>query len=309
MAWFAAPTAHDRLSLLEFVRGALYSLSASDTGKVHAVHVGQIRSVFSALGQATLHRPGLTLLRLLGEAERLPGGYWLPSPFRVIELEHQSIFVGAVPTTLGFLGPVENEGLCRLLTPDMASTFPSQRIAEWMGTSEMSPELLVGRFYDIHKRHAIQSAVQGDVEALSFDVPRRRQSRNFYWTDAFGNLPTYHQIAVFQQRFAGRIRYFSAGVRDGGIISDAPIQQSIPRLMYALAYVSGAPAVVWVRESPEHIEITVNDPLPREEYRLALLLSREVVRQRGTTFKLSPQFGRVLIQHLNALGCVMETYQ
>jgi len=309
LAWLKVPVEHDRAYLLEFVRGILYSLSASKSKHSKEVHVASIRNAFDKLGAPALYRVGLTLLALFREVEPLFGGYWLPTPFRVVEVEGQFVFVGAVPTALGFLGNVKNEGLCRILTQDIAAQFPRQSIDNWMGIRTLDPASIVSTFFQEHRLKAVPTATLTGLEYLGFMDRNHSAGRRFVWGPSPTSVSADHQIAICRQRHAGTYRYFSAGLRFGKVISEAPIGQSIQRLIFALASGAGMPIVACVRNGSEEVEVTVAERLPTEEYRLALLLSRHIVRHGSSTFHLAPRFAPVLIKRLISLGCAVETYK
>ncbi len=235
LEWLQAPVEYDRVSLLEFVRGILYSLSASNAKHSREVHVARIRSAFDTLGVPALYRVGLRLLTLLREAEPLSGGYWLPSPFRVVEIEDQCIFIGSVPTALGFLGNIENDGLCRLLTPGVAAQFPRQSIDSWMGIHLTDSTSIVAAFYQEHTLRAIPTTIPAELEYLGFVVGSHRVGRRYAWSSNPVPVHPDHQVAICRQKHTGVYRYFSAELRSGKVVSEATIRQSIPRLMFALA--------------------------------------------------------------------------
>lgn len=305
--WLKAPVEHDRVSLLEFARGALYSLSASSDGRFREVHVSRIRNQFERLGVPNLYRVGLRLLELLREAESLFGGYWLPAPFRVVEIEGCPVFVGAVPTALGHVGNVVNQGLCRLLLPNVAVRFPRQDIDSWMGNPPTDPASLVASFIRAHTHKAVPTVYPAEIEYLDFAAIGAVASRRFVWVGRPSPVFADHRIAICRQRHGGAYRYFSADFRSGRVIAEAVIEQSIPRLMFALASQAAKPVLIRVRNG-SNTEVTVAERLPIEEYRLALLLSREIVRHgSSSTFHLAPQLAPALIKRLIGLGCVLET--
>ncbi|MEW8645700.1 MAG: hypothetical protein AB2563_06350 [Candidatus Thiodiazotropha endolucinida] len=309
LEWLKAPADDNRVHLLEFLRGVLYSLSASKNKHSREVHVAQIRSAFDTLGVPALSRIGLKLLALFREAEPLYGGYWLPTPFRVIEVNDQYLFIGAVPTSLGYLGNVRNEGLCRLLTPEIAAQFPRQSISNWMGIQQTDPSSVVSKFFHDHKLKAVPTITIAGLEYLDFVTVGHKARRRFVWSTNPVPVNADHQIAVCRQRQAGAYRYFSAEIRSGKIISEATIEQSIPRLMFALARQVDKPVVASVFHGSEAIEVTIPERLPIEVYRLALLLSKHIVRRGSSTFHLPPRFAPELIRRFISLGCVVETYK
>lgn len=310
LEWLLDPSEQNRTALLEFSRGTLYSLS--NTGNPHGeeVHISRLHHAFHKLGAPSLCRVGMKLLNFLREAEYLPGGYWLSTPFRTFEIEGQSVFVGALPTSLGFLGEPETEGLCRIVSPDIASRLPRQDIASWMGIPPSSPTSQVAYFFQQHQRSAAPINLQDDLEYLGFSNPASKRistDRHFFWGSRALAL-TENQIAICRQKMFGYYRYFSSDIRSGQAITEGTIEQSLSRLLFALAHYTGNPALVSVRNRAEDVEISIAEHLPQEEYRLALLLSRRIVRQgHRRTYYLSHQLAPALLTRLQELGCLIET--
>lgn len=305
--WLKAPVEHDRPSLLEFARGALYSLSASSDGRFKEVHASRIRNQFERLGAPNLYRVGLRLLELLREAESLLGGYWLAAPFRVVEIEGQPVFVGAVPAALGHFGNVVNQGLCRVLPPNAAARFPRQDIDSWMGSPPADVASLVASFVRVHTKKALPTVCPAEIEFLDFAVIGAAVGRRYVWAPRPTSVLSDHRIAICRQMHGGAYRYFSADIRSGRVIAEAVIEQSIPRLLFAIASHAAKPVPIRIRNGSS-TEVTIAERLPIEEYRLALLLSREIVRHgSSSTFHLIPQLAPALIKRLTGLGCVLET--
>jgi hypothetical protein len=310
LAWLQAPGEHDRASLLEFARGTLFSLWASKHGGDREVHVSGIRSGFAKLGVPALHRVGLKLLALLREAEPISGGYWLPTPFRIVEIEGWPAFVGAVPEALGYLGNIKNEGLCRLLSADVAAKFPRQSIESWMGVPPRESASPVDLFFRNHLGKAVPTKAPTGLEYMSIVVRRPALGPRFAWEPRPMPVLSGHQIAICRQSHAGVYRYFSGDLRSGRVATEAAIDQSIPRLLFAVASRAGMPVVAKVRNGPDAIELTVEERLPVEEYRLALLLAMRITRNGSRrTYYLAPRLAPALVKRLIDLGCLVETYK
>ncbi|WP_162896930.1 hypothetical protein [Chromobacterium rhizoryzae] len=308
MSWLQAPDGRARVTLLEYVRGVVYSLSTTKEGGIKEVHVSRILNAFAKLGKPSLYRVGLKLLALLQEVEPLRGGYWLIAPFRVIEVENRFLFVGAVPSTYGYLGNVTNEGLGRFVTNDVAKQFPQQSIESWMGVATPDPASLIASFRRDHRYTATATINLADLECLKFIKGGPHVGRRFAWVQHAHAVLSSDLIAVCRQKHGGTYRYFSASLRAGKVSAEAPIEQSLPRLMYALSSFVEAPVVARVRKGSSLAEVTIPERLPIEEYRLALLLSKDITRQGNyTTYSLASNLAPALLKCLTDLGCTLET--
>lgn len=310
IAWLQDPSEKDRASLAEFARGTLCSLSVREDGNFAPVHVSRIQRSFKKIGVAGLYKGGLRLIQLLREAEPLHGGYWLPTPYRVVEIDDEFVFIGATPNAHGLLGNARMEGLSRLLEPDVAERFPSQSLEGWMDVTSQDPSAIVAAFAAAHADSEVRTSNLLDVTYLNLTSSRAASHSQFQWCDKAVGLLSAGQIAICRQQYRGRIRYFSARLLKGSITTEAPIDIPISRLLFAMARHAGMPVRATTQSGPHGVEVTIGERLPIEEFRLALLLSREIVRTgRSTTFLLSPKLASAFCARLASLGCALEIQQ
>ncbi len=308
--WLQAPSEKDRASLAEFARGALCSLSMREDGNFAPVHVSRIQRAFKKIGVAGLYKGGLRLIQLLREAEPLHGGYWLPTPYRVVEIEDEFVFIGATPNAHGLLGNARMEGLSRFLAPDVADRFPRQSLESWMDVTSQDPPAIVAAFAAAHAHAEVRTSNLLDVTYLNLTPSRTTSHSQFQWCDKAVGVLSAGQIAICRQQYHGRIRYFSARLLKGSITTEAPLDIPISRLLFAMARHAGAPVRAIARPRQHDVEVTIGERLPIEEFRLALLLSREIVRTgRSTTFLLSPKLASAFCARLASLGCALEIQQ
>lgn len=308
--WLKAPSEEDRASLVEFTRGALCSLSIQEDGSFAPVHVSRIQRSFKKIAAAGLYKAGLRLIQLLREAEPLRGGYWLPTPFRVVEIDDECVFIGATPNAYGLLGSARMDGLSRFLARDVADRYPRQSLEGWMDLKSQDPASVVAAFAAAHAHAEVRTSNLVGVTFLN-PIPWRATGHcQFQWCDkAVGVLST-EKIAICRQQYQGRVRYFSARLLKGSVTTEAPINISISRLLFAISHYAGTPVRAISRPGSQGVKVTICERLPAEEFRLALLLTREIVRAgRSTTFLLSPKLAPVFFAKLESLGCALEIQQ
>lgn len=308
--WLRTPNEKDRASLIEFARGTICSLSMHKDGCFAPVHISRIQRSFKRIGAAGLYKGGLRLVQLLHEAEPLHGGYWLPTPYRVVEIGEEFAFIGAVPNEHGLLGRARVEGLSRFLAPDVANLFPRQSLENWMALAPQESSAVIADFVAKHMRNEIRTSNLTDVTFLHPVAWKNTGQSQFLWSNrALGVLAAGH-IAVCRQAHHGRIRYFSARLVNGRITTEAPLDISIFRLQFAVARHAGMPVRITTKSSSRGVEVTIGERLPIEEFRLALLVSRGIVRNgRSTTFIFSPKLAPLFCARLETLGCAMEIQQ
>lgn len=307
--WLQSPHESDRSALLEYIRGVLYSSAfsrESESPRSRAIHVSRIQSTFASLGAPSLYRPGLKLLHLFREIEPLFGGYWLLTPYRVIDIESHYAFIGSVPSVSGKLGDVQYAGLGRFVSEDLASQFPRQDLTGWMGLSGTSIEKQVNSLVSSHHQQAAAALQADDIEYFKV-LGNGGQGRHFAWSQQPYAILVSERIALCRQKHIEGYRYFSGELRNGTLTTEAPVMQPLTRMMFALARSVGLPVAARVREEGTRTLFNVSERLPTEGYRLALLLANDVSRQGyTTTYSLDSSLAPVLNAQLYALGCSLE---
>jgi hypothetical protein len=202
------------------------------------------------------------------------------------------------------------EGLGRFLMPDVASRFPHQSLDGWMGLAPQDPSTTVAAFMAGHIREEARTSNLTDVTCLNLISPGTTGRSRFQWSNRVVGVLGAGQIAICRQLRYGRNRYFSARLRKGSIATEAPIDAPIPRLLFAIAKEMGTPIRAVARPDEKFVEVTVGERLPIEEFRLALLVSREIVRAgQSTTYRISPKLAQAFCARLALLGCALETRQ
>lgn len=249
-------------------------------------------------------------MELLREAQPLHGGYWIPTPYRTVEIGEEFGFIGAMPTAHDLLGNIRMEGLCRFVTPDVAERFPRQSLENWMGVTYRDASVVVDKFITTHFGTETGTTKLTGVEYLKLAPLGAKGYCQFQWSEEVVNVLPAENIAICKQVYNGRIRYFSASLRKGSIATEAPVYTGVPRLLFAIARHVGTPIRVSAFPSSRGVEVTVSERLPVEEFRLALLTSREAFRAgRSTRFTFSPKLASVFCAQLALLGCSLEAQQ
>jgi hypothetical protein len=306
--WLQCPKEKDRASLVEFVRGTLCSLAMQEDESFVPVHISRIQRSFKKLGAVGLYKAGLRLIQLLGEVEPLHGGYWLPTPYRVLEIADELVFIGASPNAHGLLGEIRMEGLSRLIAQDVAEHFPRQSLEGWMDLTTQDPSTIVSAFMVAHTRMEAKTSNLAGVMYLNLIPSHATGQSCFQWSDRKVGVLATGKIAICRQPHLGRMRYFSASLGKGGVTTEAPIDFPMTRLLFAIAQHVGAPVKVVERSGEKGVEVTVGERLPIEEFRLALLVSKKISRSgQSTTYLISPKLAPAFRARLALLGCAVET--
>lgn len=310
IAWLQEPNQRDRVSLLGFTRGTFTGLSIDEAGQFQHVHVSGMRRAFEKLGAPDLYKVGLKLAQLLGEIETTFGGYWAPAPYRVIELGDQSAFIGVASDADPILGEFRNEGLCRLVGGDWRRDVSRQTLDSWMGVPPRNSLTTIAEFKASHSRDELPASDLAGVTYLKLIINRGGSHATSTWSHKPVAVLPAEGIAICRQQLRGRERYFSARLRSGRIATEAPLSIPMSVLRYAIHSHAGKPITAFVRTSDAGTELTITESLPVAEFRLALLVSREIRRcGRSTTFIVSPSLASTISTKLELLGCSLEIMQ
>ena len=262
--WLRAPNEQDRRCLVEYTRGVLYGLSFISDGqgcRVRPVHVSRLRNAFDDLGAPSLYRVGLRLLALLGEAEKMFGGFWLMAPFRVLNLNSRFAFIGAVPAGSALPARTSQLGLARYLPEAAASKFLTQSVEGWMGSTNYPYSDHIANFVRTHREHASPALESHEIEYLTL-AAQRSHSKRAIWSREPSAILSRENIAVCRQADQGIYRYFSAELAGKSIVTEATLRQSIPRLTFAFAAEAGTPFRVASKSMGETIGHLEKPPHP-----------------------------------------------
>jgi hypothetical protein len=179
-----------------------------------------------------------------------------------------------------------------------------------MGAEHQDPLSIVAALKGAHARTEVTTSLLTGVQYLKLVSDVATGHTRFVWLDRPVVALPAEKIAICRQAYHGHVRYFSARLQKEKIATEAPLETQVSRLLFAVGRHLGRPVTALVRSRARGIEVTVSERLPIAEFRLALLLSREIIRSgRTTTFVLSPKLASTFCAQLELLGCSLETQQ
>ncbi len=129
------------LDPLEYARGALCAASFIEPDAARETHVMRLHNLFERAGFAASMADALGTMQFLREVEPLDGGYWIPTPVRVVELDGKyCLLVGPQPTSelqRHFAG-ARRAGAGRVTDLADVQDLPRQPLAAWRGSDGTS---------------------------------------------------------------------------------------------------------------------------------------------------------------------------
>lgn len=175
-----------------------------------------------------------------------------------------------------------------------------------MGLPTTSSAQQVADFISTHNKLAAQTIHSEGTEFFKV-IGNSLHGGRFGWTQQPHAILPDHKIAICRHKQAGIYRYFSGEIRRETVIAEAPIEQVLPRLMFALGKDLSIPVQVTTQQNGEFIQIRVSERLPTEEYRLALLLAANISRfGNATSYSVKTSLAPALLENLSYLGCSLR---
>ncbi len=303
----------------EVLRQSLWTLSgASETMDLQPVHITRLVNSAKNLIEQTPSRCFVdetqtdssdwdeyvhTALRALmdelediGDFARLPRGFWLPSPFRLIPVQTigRWIMVGGIPTRLlpsSVRRACEFSGAARLLNQDpshLGLPLLIQSKEDWCQIP-IEPADFWARCFLINMEMQEFEALETHYEYYAPGMLKSTQIdlQYYRWTDDLARLPDGRYLMRHRSTF-GPIFYSVAEVRAKAVCGTASLDSqggSIRRLQYGLDKITGVPTAVSVRRDQDGASCYIlKNELPAAENRLFMTLGQLRDNNKGTYY-------------------------
>lgn len=299
---------------LEYCRGQLAALSYVSATAAREIHVLRLRNSFERAGIGSKLRYSLWALNLMREAQELGGGYWFPTPLRVVPIDEQGILVGAIPTRelqRHFQG-VARAGYARVSNRADVQSLPEQALDDWLklevrDTVAWSEAQVAGA----------QAGMGPTIAAASIQFFTVGTTRSPFgaatkpvWTDdARSSLPGPQGVVLCRERVAPeRYRYFLGRVEGRRLTAEGPTPWDVTRLQFGLAALAGTPLTVNIVSRHSEFVFRFSATVPRPEYQLTLALGVRDFTLPGKAYRVSNEtFSRAIASRLRDLGCEVRS--
>lgn len=299
------------IDILEYARGVLCSLSFAAPDTSREVHVTRLREHFDRAGIASLLENALDTLKLVREAEKLGGGYWIPPPIRAVELgSKHCLVIGAHPTAelRRHFGSARRAGAGRVADAKDVVDLPRQTLAAWRGHD--------GRNASTWARTAIESAMQQlapsiiDESLEAFGTRAGRVavggSREPTWVRTGDTAAcSWLGVGLFRARTsATRFRYFLGQHQSQSAFLEGPPALDPIRMQFGLAVLQHQPLTIKITLLRDSLSISLPLSAPTAVRRLLVALCEADPRSLGRTWICrNPEYLPTLQAALQELEC------
>ncbi len=242
-------------------------------------------------------------LAIIGDIASLPGGYWIPTPLRIVNLPDAKhwLVLGGMPTHLlpsSLHAVLEHNGTARFLTslPDeQKPDIDHQPYQEWLRTPDQAIDQWTSTVLD--------TVVLNPAGEISIDVyaPAKARGGSYQyerWTKQIGKLSSGRYLARIVRR-RNSPAYMIAQIDNG-----RPVALGVPdlgegdirRLMYGLDRHAHNPVRIMAKRHSTYWTLTLRSALPYAEHRLLLALGTLRTRDDG---KYYPRWWDVPVRYFS----------
>ena len=226
-------------------------------------------------------RAALDEMELVGDVARLPDGYWLPAPLRVVPLPavNRWLLLGGTPNSMlpeDLVRTLEHSGVARFATTE-PSGFPKEREEAW---SRLPSEPLAAWTTQVMNNTELRELDDPDLE-LEFYAPAQTAARGRApfqtqrWIVVAKSVPDGLYLCR-QKLFRTMVHYAVAKLRNGKTVATGPLDRnevSVRRLMYGMDDRCGCHVRVKRQRQDHSTTFILGNEVPKPEHRLLTALA------------------------------------
>ena len=295
---------------VEYGRGQLSAMAHLSVNAAREVHILRLRNSFERAGIVPKLRYSLWALDLMREAQELNGGYWFPTPLRVVTLKEKVILIGSAPThelQRHFLG-VTRAGYARVLDRENSKGLPTQELDDWLGFHWRDSVAWSESQITNARASMSPTILSGNVEFFDIDsvrFPFGNGRRPVWRADSSSSSAVWRGVVFCRERVAPeRYRYFFGQVKRGSLAVEAPAPKDVARIQFGFAALVGRPITSFFESNDDSYIIHIPATLPRPELQLTLALGVRDKSCRGKAYRVdSDEFFSFILEKLKQLGC------
>ncbi|MHB8348581.1 MAG: hypothetical protein ACYDHM_15830, partial [Acidiferrobacterales bacterium] len=237
---------------VEYGRGQVAAMAYLSATAAREVHILRLRNAFARAGVLHKLRYSLGVLNLMREVQELGGGYWFPTPLRIVPIGGQAILVGPVPTheLQRHFNDVTRAGYARILSQWDGTALPSQDLDDWLGFDHQDTVAWSELQITNAQANLGPTISSGTVQ---FFCARTRRSlfgntTALAWTnDPRSSLAWRKGLILCREQIASAgFRYFLGRFENARLTAEGSVPKDVIRLQFGLAALAGEPCTVVV---------------------------------------------------------------
>jgi len=300
--------------VLEYGRGQFAALAYVSSNSAREIHVLRLRNAFDRAGVGQSLRYVLNVLALMREVQELKGGYWAPTPPRLVPLAQSAILIAPIPTDelkRHFAG-VQAAGYARVILQSADVDLPKQALDDWAGFDVIDTKVWAGNALRKAAKEMSPTIEPQNIEFFGVQRilgPFGRRAAPGWVTDTRLVASVDGKTVLCRSRLAENYyRYFWGTLERGRIVAESVAPKEIDRLQYGIAALTDRPiTVVFDRDDGRRVVRTFAI-LPRPERRFLLGLAERCNARAGKAHQFQTEEHMQLIAGaLQKLGCEIRS--
>lgn len=311
-----APTSNwpgGQRDVVEYGRGQLAALAYVSSSRAREIHVLKLRNAFDRAGVGQSLRYVLNVLTLMREVQELKGGYWAPTPPRLVALEQSEILIAPIPTEeldRHFAG-VQRAGYARLVLRASEIDLPKQSLSDWAGFNVVETRAWAANMIE---KAAKEMSPTIEPQSIEFFCLQRttgsfgKRTMPGWAADARQAATSDSKTILCRSRLTGNYyRYFFGTLERGKVVAESPTPSEVDRLQYGIAALTERPITVLLDEENGGYLIRTFSVLPRPERRLLLGLAARCDSRLGKMYQVRTEERlQTIARALQRLGCEIK---
>lgn len=297
---------------IEILRAVLCALTYRTPHQFEPVYIGRITSCCERFGLSEDVKQYLEILKLLREYEDLGGGYWTPTPQRLVKFPGCSIVIS--PNTTAELqrcypGAIENAGFGRVVVTGGMVALPEQSAHNWIGSPTNLTQWVKEQLISTKEKLRPTVHPDGHIEVYRpwthLTRSGRMEKKRWIALEEL-NLDICDELLLCRIKGFTGSRWFFAITRASRVVEECEVSHDQKlRLLYGLDAVHGISAEIRVHKM-EHLR-RIELKIPQEERRLLLALAQKCEGdERGYyKYEFDPRYSVALEFGLKNLGITL----
>ena len=300
--------------VVEYGRGQFAALAYVSSNRAREIHVLRLRKAFDRAGVGQSLRYVLNVLTLMREVQELNGGYWAPTPPRMVSLEQGAMLIAPIPTDelKRHFGGIQAAGYARVIVQSADVDLPKQTLDDWAGFDVIDTKAWAGNAIRKATKEMSPTIEPQNIEFFGvqrISGPFGSRAAPAWVTDTRLAASADSKTVLCRSRLAENYyRYFWGTLERGRIVTESVAPKEIDRLQYGIAALTDRPITVVFDRDDGLPVVRTFAILPRPERRLLLGLAQRCDARAGKAHQFqTEEHVQLIAEALQRLGCEIRS--